>query len=49
VLLRESNIKNQNIKISVIKNAAHSFKGCETELAKSVESFIKEILITDCP
>ena len=41
---RVNNIKNQNIKISVIKNATHSFKGCETELAKNVESFIKEIL-----
>lgn len=41
---RVNKIKNQNIKISVIENAAHSFKGCETELAKSVESFIREIL-----
>ena len=41
---RVNNIKNQNIKISIIKNAAHSFKGCEIELAKSVESFIREIL-----
>ena len=40
---RVNNIKNQNIKISVIKNAAHSFKGCEMELAKSIESFISEI------
>jgi alpha-beta hydrolase superfamily lysophospholipase len=37
-------IKNQNTRISVIKNATHSFRGCETELAKNVESFLKEIL-----
>jgi alpha-beta hydrolase superfamily lysophospholipase len=41
---RVDKIKNQNTKISVIKGAAHSFKGYESELSKNVESFIKEII-----
>lgn len=41
---RVNNIKNQNTSISVIKGAAHSFKGCEAELSKNVESFVKEIV-----
>lgn len=40
---RVNNIKNQDTKISVINGATHSFKGCEAELSKNVESFIKEI------
>lgn len=39
---RVNNIKNQNTEISVIKGAAHSFKGYEAELAKNIETFIKE-------
>ena len=41
---RVNNIKNQNTKISVIKEATHSFKGYEAELSKNVESFVKEIV-----
>jgi len=41
---RVNNIKNQSTKISVFNGAAHSFKGHEAELSRSVESFIKEIV-----
>ncbi len=41
---RVNNIKNQNTKISLIKGAAHSFKGYEAELSKNVELFVKEIV-----
>lgn len=41
---RVNNIKNQNTTISVIKGAAHSFKGYEEGLSKNIESFIKEII-----
>lgn len=40
---RVNKIKNQKTKISVTKRAAHSFKGYEAELSKSIESFIGEI------
>jgi len=43
-LERVNKIKNQNTKISVIKGAAHSFKGYEIELSQAIELFIKEIL-----
>ena len=41
---RVNKIGNQNIQISVIQGAAHSFKGCEVELSKNVETFIKKII-----
>lgn len=41
---RVKKIKNPNTKISVIKSAAHSFKGYEVELSKSVEAFVREII-----
>jgi alpha-beta hydrolase superfamily lysophospholipase len=44
-LERVNKIKSQNTKVSVIKGAAHSFRGHELELAQDVDSFIKEFLI----
>lgn len=41
---RVNKIKNQDTRISVIKEAAHSFKEYEVELSKNIESFLKEIL-----
>jgi alpha/beta superfamily hydrolase len=41
---RVNKIGNKNIQISVIEGAAHSFKGCEVELSKNVETFIKKII-----
>ena len=41
---RVNKIGNQNIQISVIQGAAHSFKGREVELSKSVETFVRKIL-----
>lgn len=41
---RIERVKNQNTKISVIKGATHGFKGCEKELSKDIESFIKGII-----
>jgi len=41
---RVNKIKNRNTKISVIKSAAHSFKGYEVKLSKSVEAFVREII-----
>ena len=41
---RVNKIGNQNIQISVIKGATHSFKGYEVELSKNVETFIKKII-----
>ena len=43
-IARVDKIKNQNTKISVIKGSAHSFKGCEVELSKNVEAFVREII-----
>lgn len=40
---RVNKIGNQNIKISIVQGAAHSFKGREVELSKCVESFIKNL------
>lgn len=40
---RVNKIKNNNTHISIIKNASHSFKTYETELAKIIGSFIKEL------
>lgn len=42
-IIRVNKIKNDNTQISVIKNASHSFKTHEEELAALVEKFFKEI------
>jgi pimeloyl-ACP methyl ester carboxylesterase len=43
-LERVNKIGNQNIQISVIQGAAHSFKGYEAEISKNVGSFVKELI-----
>lgn len=43
-LERVNRIKNENTQISIIKNASHSFKTHEEELAILVEKFLKEVL-----
>jgi len=41
---RVNKIENPNIKIEILKNASHSFKTYENELAKTVDKFIKDIV-----
>jgi alpha-beta hydrolase superfamily lysophospholipase len=42
-LKRTEKIKNENTKISIIKNASHSFKGYEEELVNIVEAFLQNL------
>lgn len=41
---RVEEIKNSNTKVVIVSGAQHSFRGCEVELAKSLESFLLQIV-----